>query len=188
MDARVLEAEGRVIEHKAMKGFASRIKAKIGHLYPADWTPQRNARYITEHGSPSSARRHLQELRAAFRLHSHADPTFLPPRVTYPSERPPRERHIDRAQAKRLLDAAKGTYHLWLYLLLAMTTGRRKGAILDLTWDRVDLERGVLDFRNPERLETKKRRGVVKIAGPVVSALSQARELARTSHVIEWAG
>ena len=188
MDARCQEAEGRVTEHRAMKGFAKRIKARIGHLHPADWTPQRNARFIRQHGSPSSARRHLQELRSAFLLHTHTDPAFLPPRVTYPPDRPPRERHITRQQAKRLLDAAQGTYHLWLYLLLAMTTGRRKGAILDLTWDRVDLERGILDFRNPDRLETKKRRGVVKIAPAVVSALSQARELARTSHVIEWAG
>ncbi|MEE8465888.1 MAG: tyrosine-type recombinase/integrase [Dehalococcoidia bacterium] len=188
MDARVREAEGRVIEHKAMEGFASRIKARIGHLHPADWTPQRNARFIREHGSPSSVRRHLQELRSAFLLHSHTDQGFVAPRVKYPPERPPRERYITRQQAKRLMEAARPVYHLWLFILLARTTGRRKGAILDLTWDRVDLERGVLDFRNPERMETKKRRGVVKIAGPVVSALSQARLLARTSHVIEWAG
>ncbi len=188
IDARVSEAKGRVTQHKKMTEFASQLKRRIGHLHPDAWTPQRNSRYIRERGSPASARRELQELRSALLLHSHTEPGFLPPRVAYPPERSPREHYITREQAKRLLEAARSVFHLWLFILLARTTGRRKGAILDLTWDRTDLERGVLDFRNPDRQETKKRRGVVKIAPAVVAVLAQAKEVKQTDCVIEYAG
>jgi len=186
IDARLLEAEGRVTQYKKMGEFASQLKRRIGHLRPDAWTPQRNARYIRERGSLSSARRELQELRSAFLLHT--EPGFVPPEVKYPPERPPRDRYITRAQSKRLLEAARPVFHVWLFVLLAVTTGRRKGAILDLTWDRVDLERGVLDFSNPELMVTKKRRGATKVAPSVVAVLAQAKEVAQTDCVIEYAG
>ncbi len=188
LDARLAEAEGRVTQHKKMGEFASQLKRRIGHLTPDAWTPQRNARYIRERGSPASARRELQELRSAFLLHSHTKPGWWPPRVTYPPERPPRERYITRKQARRLQDAANGVAHIQLFILLGRTTGRRKGAILDLTCDRADLERRVLDFRNPERMETKKRRGVVLVAPAVVAVLAQAKEIAQSAYVVEYAG
>jgi len=159
-------------QHKKMGEFASQLRRRIGHLTPDAWTPQRNSRYIRERGSLASARRELQELRSAFLLYN--EPGFVPPEVKYPPERPPRDRYITRAQAKRLLEAARPVYHVWLFILLAMTTGRRKGAILDLTWDRVDLERGVLDFSNPELMMTKKRRGASKAAASVIAVLAQA--------------
>lgn len=188
IDARLKEAEGRVTQAKKMEDFASQLKRRIGHLRPDDWTPQRNARYIRERGSQASARRELQELRSAFLLHSNTKPGFWPPRVKYPPERPPREHYLTRAQCERLIEAARQVYHISIFILLARTTGRRKGAILDLTWDRADLERRVLDFRNPERLETKKRRGVVLIAPAVVAVLAQAKELAQSDYVVEYAG
>lgn len=188
LNARLKEAEGRVTEHKKMTQFASQLKRRIGHLRPEDWSPQRNARYIRERGSLASARRELQELRSAFLLHAETVHSFRPPKLKYPPERPPREHYMTRDQAKRLLGAARSVHHIWLFILLAMTTGRRKGAILDLTWDRVDLERRVLDFRNPERQETKKRRGVTRAALSVVAALAQAQERAQTPYVIEYTG
>ncbi|WP_167309522.1 hypothetical protein [Brevundimonas naejangsanensis] len=44
--------------------------------------------------------------------------------------------------------SAPRTKHLLLFTRLALYTGARSGAILGLTWDRVDLERGVIDYRN----------------------------------------
>ncbi len=188
IDARLREAEGRVTGLKKMGEFASQLKRRIGHLHPDDWTPQRNARYIRERGSPASARRELQELRSAFLLHSHTKPGFWPPRVKYPPERPPREHYITRAQCARLMEAAKQAFHVHIFILIARTTGRRKGAILDLTWDRVDLERRLLDFDNPDRILTKKRRGIAMVAPYVVAVLAQAKELAQSDYVVEYAG
>ena len=73
-------------------------------------------------------------------------------------------------------------------ILIAMTTGARAGAILGLTWGRVDMERGRIDFVDPERAETKKRRAVVPVGVPVITALRDARQYAQTPFVIEYMG
>lgn len=47
-----------------------------------------------------------------------------------------------------------------LFILLGLYTGAKSGAILDLTWDRVDMERRLIDYRTAGRIsEEKARRG-----------------------------
>ncbi len=58
----------------------------------------------------------------------------------------------------RLLDAAI-TQHIRLFIVLALATAGRMAAILDLTWDRVDLQSGVI--RSNRR---KRRKGRAAIA------------------------
>lgn len=53
---------------------------------------------------------------------------------------------LDREQAQRLLDAAKG-HKLELLLMLAITTGMRQGELLGLRWSDIDMERGTLSVR-----------------------------------------
>ena len=64
---------------------------------------------------------------------------------------PPRpqqqESHVlDEEQTVRLLEAAKGT-QLHLPILLACATGARRGELLALKWENVDLEAGVICIR-----------------------------------------
>ena len=49
-------------------------------------------------------------------------------------------------QAKRLLDAAQGS-RLESLLVVALATGRRRGELLALHWDDVDLKKGVVYVR-----------------------------------------
>ena len=78
--------------------------------------------------------------------------------------------------------------HVKLFALLALHTLSRKQAILDLTWDRVDLVNKRIDFNLPDMPENKKRRVVVPIISKtLMSALKEAQELAVTDHVIEYA-
>lgn len=188
LDARLAEARPRVLAHRKMAEFHGQLKRRIGALTPADWTLRRNARYIQERGSAASARRELQELRSAFLLHARTDKAFAPPGVTTPGPSEPRETFLDQADAPRLLEAARSRHHIYLFTLIAMVSGQRKGAILDLTWERADLERGILDFRTPGRRRTKKRRGVVPVGAEVVAELRQAKAIATTDTVIEWGG
>ena len=58
--------------------------------------------------------------------------------------------------------------HIKLFIIIAMTTGARKGAVLDLTWDRVDMDGGVIDFHNPEMFITKKKRSVRVSIGSII--------------------
>jgi integrase len=68
-----------------------------------------------------------------------------------------------------------------------LATGARMSAILDLTWDRVDLKRATADFNPAGRHQTSKRRTVVPL-GQALDSLKEAAEGALTDHVIEYAG
>ena len=48
--------------------------------------------------------------------------------------------------------------HVKLFAILAATTGARMGAILSLTWDRVDFKRGLITYQDPTMFKTKKGR------------------------------
>ena len=52
-----------------------------------------------------------------------------------------KDRFLTEAEVDRLVDAANEP-HVRLAILLMLNTAGRVGAILDLTWDRVDFRRG----------------------------------------------
>lgn len=66
-----------------------------------------------------------------------------------------RDRVLSREEFARLMDAAPT--HLKPILLIAYHTGMRKGEILNLMWDRVDLKGGVIRLR-PEDTKTQEGR------------------------------
>ena len=78
--------------------------------------------------------------------------------------------------------------HIKLFILIGMTTSARRGAILDLAWTRVNLDEGVIDFHNPNKFITKKRRSVVPIRQKLITALREAKSMATTTSFIEWNG
>ena len=108
-----------------------------------------------------------------------------------PIERPPlplpKEEHLTQAESKRLIQAAEMP-HLKLFAILALTTGARSAAILDLTWDRCDFERGRVNLRNPEIKRPHKGRAIVPMNRTLRAALLEARDHRLTDHVIEWGG
>jgi integrase len=55
-----------------------------------------------------------------------------------------RLRWISRQEADTLLGAAKSTPHLLDFIQLGLHTGMRKGEMLELAWDRVDLAQGLI--------------------------------------------
>ncbi len=70
-------------------------------------------------------------------------------------------KHFTRAQVAKLLRAArakKDLHHVALFICLMLATGHRKTAVLELTWDRVDLETGTADFRLPGHRHRRKKR------------------------------
>lgn len=85
------------------------------------------------------------------------------------------------------MDAAEAP-HVKLFVILGLTTGARASAILDLTWDRVSLAQGRIDYRPAGRNITNKRRTVVPINPIARAALEAAYEARLTDHVIEYGG
>lgn len=133
--------------------------------------------------SNSTIRKELEVLRAAlrFRYGNDAPAIWMPP----PSK--PRDRYLTREELTKLLEAIE-TPHVRLFVVLAVTTGARMSALLDLTWDRVDMDRGVIDLNPAGRHTSNKRRAVVPIADKAVPFLRDARPASMTDYVIEYAG
>jgi integrase len=131
--------------------------------------------------SNSTVKTELEALRACLRWHYGKEA----PIIVAPPPSKPRDRYLTHDEARRLL-AAIETPHARLFVTLALATGARMGAILDLTWDRVDFQHGTIDFMPAGRDKTNKRRVVVAMAPKAREALIEAREAALTDHVIEY--
>lgn len=65
-------------------------------------------------------------------------------------ESPGRDRVASKEEFHRILDACEQSRneHLKVIVLIAITTGMRQGEITGLTWDCVDLERGVISLKD----------------------------------------
>lgn len=109
------------------------------------------------------------------------------PKVTIPPKPEPRDIFLSRDDLDKLLNASDHP-HLTLYIILAISTAGRMGAILDLTWRRVDFDGGMINLHNPDRERTAKGRAIVPMNGSARAALMEAKRGALTDYVIEFNG
>jgi integrase len=133
--------------------------------------------------SNSTVKTELEALRACLRWHYGKDA----PVIVAPAPSKPRDRYLTQDEARKLLDHIE-TPHARLFVTLALATGARMGAILDLTWNRVDFVHGTIDFMPAGRDKTNKRRVVVAMAPKAREALLEAQQGALSDHVIEYGG
>jgi integrase len=104
----------------------------------------------------------------------------------------PRQRVMTEEEVIRLIDGC-GVPHMRLFVILAITTAGRTAAILELTWDRINFDLGVVDLRlkqeiNPLTKKARKQRAVVAMTEEARAALLEAKAGAQTNHVVEWDG
>lgn len=92
--------------------------------------------------------------------------------------------HLSKVDFRKLLDNAQAP-HVRLFLQLAVGTGARTNALLDLTWDRVDFERNVITLNPYERVQTSKYRAIVPMNAQLRAALLDAKGGAMSDYVIE---
>lgn len=142
---------------------------------------------------PATARRQLETLSAAINYcHKEGYVTFVP-RLTYPPKGKSRIRWLTRKEAARLLWAARREPHLRTFILIALYTGTRASAVLNLQWmpnttgGWVDLERGTL-FRGAEgRVESNKRQPPCPLPTKLLGHLRRSRSQTRR-YVVEYLG
>ena len=132
---------------------------------------------------PGTILRELLTLRAALKWAVRESWIPAAPHIEVPRQPAPRDRWLTREEADRLIASAKAP-HVKLFLTLALYTAGRAGALLELTWDRVNLESGMVDLG---KAPGGKGRAVVPAPAPLLAALREARAGATTAHVIAYA-
>jgi integrase len=108
------------------------------------------------------------------------------PVIERPQKPAPKDRWLTREECTRLIDAAQ-EHHVKLAIMLMLATAGRVGAILELTWDRVDFERGYINLRTTET-GPRKGRAAVPMNDGIRSELLIAKQAALSNYVIEWSG
>ena len=124
-------------------------------------------------------------LRAAIRRAFRAGRCAAEPHIPTVGGAEPRQRWLTDDELRALMTACQ-LPHLRLYVALGAATGARPGAILDLTWDRVDLATGRITFGVPGARTTRKRRAVVPITPALAAILASAER--NGPHVIQVRG
>lgn len=109
------------------------------------------------------------------------------PPIERPSKPEPKDAHLTRDEVRSLLDACNAP-HVRLAVMLMIGTGARNEAAMQLTWDRVDFERQMIQLRNPFDKARRKGRATVPMNDRLLSALQTAHKSALTPFVIEWGG
>lgn len=137
--------------------------------------------------SGGTMRREVTVLRAALAWAARERWIEVAPYVEMPPKPPPRDRWLTREEIDLLIHSARSA-HIKLFVVLAYHTAARTGAILDLTWDRVDLDRRIIHYPRPGRRETKKRRATVPINTAALAELQGAYQIRLSDRVIEYHG
>jgi integrase len=114
----------------------------FGSLKPEHITKDRCKGYIEARRAlgrkDGTIRKELSVLRAAVNSagKGHLSVFYLPPPP------PPKDRWLSREEFDALLAAARPTFHLTVFLHLAIATAGRKEALLEMQWSQVDWKLG----------------------------------------------
>lgn len=181
--AYLADRQHRIAHPKAMALAWRTAEPFFGHYRP-DQIDAALCRKFTESRkragySPGTIRKQISILAAALKWKGAGG------KVDLPAGAPPRLRRLSPAELDALANGAASP-HVRLFIILAATTAARAGALLDLTWDRVDLQRGSIDLgEGPSRT---KGRALVPINESARKALEEAHSARTTDWVIEYGG
>lgn len=164
-----------------------RLGPSFGHLEPNDINEKMSQMYHrTRRGAGvmnSSINKELQTLNTALTSndkHHRAVIEYLPNDTK-------KKKPFTREDFAKLLAAAK-SYHVKTFMMLAIGTAGRQKAILDLTWDRVDFQNGLIQLSIDGEAKSKKGRATVPMSKALRAWLLDAKRAATTDYVVEYHG
>lgn len=122
------------------------------------------------------------------------------PFVELPPASPPRERVLDEEEVEIIREVCPDLVlngqgrrpsnrlsRIGRFVMIALETAQRKTAILELTWDQVDLENNKIHFNPEGRTQTNKKRPTVPISPILRPVLERAKEEAHNAYVLDKA-
>ena len=186
------EKEGKVIVRR-MRSEWKALSETFGALLPHQITVAHCRQYVAERRlkglKQGTIWTELGDLQIVLNWAAKRDHIAKPPRLERPSKPSPRDRYLTRDEAK-LLIASATCPHVKLAIILMLSTAARVGAILELTWKRVDFVRGVVVLRVDEEGTDgnvrRKGRAIVPMTSSARAALLEAHKGALSDHVIEY--
>lgn len=198
LDGYLADRKQVVRGYSALEVNAKALRRHLADLQPDHLTKERIKFYRTRRRAegywvgPADARRkkpiqdgtilrELTMLRAALEWARTERWIERKPKIEVPRQPPSRDRWLTREEADRLLAAAIAP-HIRLFLMLALHTAARASAILELTWNRVDLVNGIIDYGT---VDGGKRRAVAPINRTLMAQLRSAHALATCEYVVE---
>jgi integrase len=158
-----------------------KVAAQIPEMRLSQFSPAEQEKFVTGL-VPATAKRYLGQIHAAINwMRARDEISQVPTKF--------KVRGHDRAGAaplklddlRKLCEAAKSTRQR-LFLAIAIATAQRPAHILELTWDRVNFEIGVIDFQDPDRKRTKKVRPTVPMCPALESLLIEYKSIGPVIH------
>jgi integrase len=163
--------------------------------------------FVRNRKTQSGARRDLTILRAAINFHREEGYCDRQIKITLPGKETPRDRWLTRSEAARLVRRAwryrevqkgratgrRSRQHIARFILVALYTGTRAGAVCGAAFERVagagyiDLERGIFYRRPAGRKETKKRQPPVPLPRRLLAHLRRWQRLGQR-YCVEFNG
>lgn len=178
--ADVLDAYERARGSRSQKWALLPVRRHFVGYAVADLTEAAGARYVAARlaaVSSGTVRREVGALSAALNWAADRRRKLIPadavPAFDLPAEGAPRTGYLSAAEAERMFGLARDRAlsalcfrerRVGYFLCLALETAAREAAIRGLTRDRVDLNVGVIDFRDPTLAVSRKRRVPVPIS------------------------
>lgn len=150
------------------------LRPHLGRVYAAELTERHLQQYRSmrlEVAKPATANRELEVLRRALNLGKRRGLVIAPPHVELMPLNNVRTQRISQAQYRSLIDVLREPERT--AAIIAYHIGWRLGAVLGLTWDRVDFDQMVIF--PPTEQTSQKAVGQAPIYGDMVQALAKAR-------------
>jgi integrase len=172
-----------------LRGAWKQAEGTFGHLRPDQVTREvcreyRDARYAAGRKA-NTVRKELEVVRAALNFHKKGAVAVF----ELPSPPPPKERYLSRDEARALLRACRRFPHVRAFVALSIATAARQSALLQLTWDRVDMDKRRITLAlGDSQDQERKRRATVPMNRRAYRYLRVLKEAATCNHVIEWGG
>jgi integrase len=179
----------RVIDQKAMR---EKREARYNKSTAKGYKPNPPKEIEDKPLSNATLVRDLGLLRAALTWAVDNNWLVKAPKIKMPTAPKARDRWLTRDEYA-LLVASAVEPHMRLFIIMALNTGARKSAILELTWKPVDPKKRGVDLKERridfgEGYANKYRSRHVAINSTLLAELKKAAHLATSDYVIEYAG
>jgi integrase len=162
----------RVVDQRRIEGVVKKWLARTAGRPLPDYTFWRRSRGLNwarlfaeraDEVKPATVQRELNVIRSVLKHGVRAKVIRKMPDLPQAQAVDAAAEGLNGLTLKQIIKRSKACPELEAFVKIAINTGARPGAILDLTWDRVDFSRNIIDFTNPglSKQRRRKKRAIV---------------------------